>query len=143
MELGMIGLGKMGAFMTERLVRGGHRVVGVDRDPAAVDRATRLAVHGKRRLVAEIQALGVEIPVDAAPLAVFQDCCPRRPANASGLPQHYVRRQTRPDGLPRLLRPRQDAEVQTVRFEGPSPPFIAIASADPATGCGLFQELNL
>ena len=27
MELGMIGLGKMGAFMTERLVRGGHRVV--------------------------------------------------------------------------------------------------------------------
>ena len=29
MELGMIGLGKMGAFMTERLVRGGHRVVGV------------------------------------------------------------------------------------------------------------------
>jgi 6-phosphogluconate dehydrogenase len=36
MELGMIGLGKMGAFMTERLVRGGHRVVGFDRDPAAV-----------------------------------------------------------------------------------------------------------
>jgi 6-phosphogluconate dehydrogenase len=38
MELGMIGLGKMGAFMTERLVRGGHRVVGFDRDPAAVQR---------------------------------------------------------------------------------------------------------
>jgi 6-phosphogluconate dehydrogenase len=38
MELGMIGLGKMGAFMTERLVRGGHRVVGFDRDPAAVAR---------------------------------------------------------------------------------------------------------
>ena len=36
MELGMIGLGKTGAFMTERLVRGGHRVVGFDRDPAAV-----------------------------------------------------------------------------------------------------------
>ena len=38
MELGMIGLGKMGAFMTERLVRGGHRVVGFDRDPDAVKR---------------------------------------------------------------------------------------------------------
>jgi 6-phosphogluconate dehydrogenase len=38
MDLGMIGLGKMGAFMTERLVRGGHRVVGFDRDPAAVAR---------------------------------------------------------------------------------------------------------
>ncbi len=36
MELGMIGLGKMGAYMTERLVRGGHRVIGFDRDPAAV-----------------------------------------------------------------------------------------------------------
>jgi 6-phosphogluconate dehydrogenase len=38
MELGMVGLGKMGAFMTERLVRGGHRVIGFDRDSAAVQR---------------------------------------------------------------------------------------------------------
>ena len=30
MELGMIGLGRMGANMTERLVRGGHHVVGYD-----------------------------------------------------------------------------------------------------------------
>ena len=30
MELGMIGLGKMGANMAERLVEGGHRVVGFD-----------------------------------------------------------------------------------------------------------------
>ena len=30
MELGMIGLGKMGANMAQRLVRGGHRVVGFD-----------------------------------------------------------------------------------------------------------------
>jgi 6-phosphogluconate dehydrogenase len=29
-------LGKMGGYMTERLVRGGHRVVGFDRDPATV-----------------------------------------------------------------------------------------------------------
>jgi 6-phosphogluconate dehydrogenase len=38
MELGMVGLGKMGGFMTERLVRGGHRVIGFDRDPAVVQR---------------------------------------------------------------------------------------------------------
>ena len=38
MELGMIGLGKMGGFMTERLIRGGHRVVGFDRDPGAVQK---------------------------------------------------------------------------------------------------------
>src|SRR5260221_3059282 len=30
MELGMIGLARMGANMTERMVRGGHRVVGFD-----------------------------------------------------------------------------------------------------------------
>ena len=38
MELGMIGLGKMGGFMTERLVRGGHRVIGFDRDPSVVQK---------------------------------------------------------------------------------------------------------
>ncbi len=36
MDLGMIGLGRMGANMTERLVRGGHRVVGYDRSPDSV-----------------------------------------------------------------------------------------------------------
>jgi 6-phosphogluconate dehydrogenase len=35
MELGMIGLGKMGANMAQRLVRGGHRVVGFDPRPEA------------------------------------------------------------------------------------------------------------
>jgi 6-phosphogluconate dehydrogenase len=35
-ELGMIGLGKMGANMVERLQRAGHHIVGYDRDPAAV-----------------------------------------------------------------------------------------------------------
>jgi len=37
MELGMVGLGKMGANMTLRLVRGGHRVVGFARTKAVVD----------------------------------------------------------------------------------------------------------
>ncbi|NEL41857.1 MAG: 6-phosphogluconate dehydrogenase, partial [Xanthomonas perforans] len=30
MELGMVGLGRMGANMAERLVHGGHRVHGYD-----------------------------------------------------------------------------------------------------------------
>ena len=38
MELGMIGLGRMGASMAERLLRGGHRVVGYDPNPEAVQR---------------------------------------------------------------------------------------------------------
>jgi 6-phosphogluconate dehydrogenase len=36
MDLGLVGLGKMGGFMTERLLRGGHRVVGYDRTPSVV-----------------------------------------------------------------------------------------------------------
>ncbi len=36
MELGMIGLGRMGANMAERLVKGGHRVTGFDRSAEAV-----------------------------------------------------------------------------------------------------------
>jgi len=36
MDIGMIGLGKMGANMAERLVRGGHRVVGFDLNPESV-----------------------------------------------------------------------------------------------------------
>ena len=35
MKLGMIGLGRMGANMAERLTRGGHRVVGFDPKPDA------------------------------------------------------------------------------------------------------------
>jgi 6-phosphogluconate dehydrogenase len=36
MEIGMIGLGRMGGNMTERLLRGGHRVVGYTRNAEAV-----------------------------------------------------------------------------------------------------------
>jgi 6-phosphogluconate dehydrogenase len=39
MQLAMIGLGRMGANMTTRLMRGGHQVVVYDRDPAAVQRS--------------------------------------------------------------------------------------------------------
>jgi 6-phosphogluconate dehydrogenase len=39
MQLGMIGLGRMGANMTTRLIRGGHTMVAYDRDPAAVERS--------------------------------------------------------------------------------------------------------
>ena len=39
MQIGMIGLGKMGANMTTRLVNGGHQVVVTDRKPEAVEAA--------------------------------------------------------------------------------------------------------
>jgi 6-phosphogluconate dehydrogenase len=42
MELGMIGLGKMGANMTERLLKGGHQVVVYDRSPEPVQAAAAI-----------------------------------------------------------------------------------------------------
>jgi 6-phosphogluconate dehydrogenase len=40
MELGVVGLGRMGANITRRLVRDGHTCVVSDLDPAAVERLT-------------------------------------------------------------------------------------------------------
>ena len=50
MELGMIGLGRMGANMTERLVRGGHRVISYDRSAEAIQRVVDIGGVGARSL---------------------------------------------------------------------------------------------
>ncbi|MGD2105715.1 MAG: NAD(P)-binding domain-containing protein, partial [Anaerolineae bacterium] len=56
MELGLIGLGKMGANMARRLSRGGHRVVGYNRSPEvayalADEEANVVAVDSSEDLV--------------------------------------------------------------------------------------------
>jgi 6-phosphogluconate dehydrogenase len=53
MELGMIGLGRMGANMAERLVRAGHRVAGFDPDALARQRVADKGVD----CVASLEAL--------------------------------------------------------------------------------------
>jgi 6-phosphogluconate dehydrogenase len=50
MQLAMIGLGKMGGNMTERLMRNGHKMVAYDRDAAVVDRYKALGAAGARDL---------------------------------------------------------------------------------------------
>jgi 6-phosphogluconate dehydrogenase len=50
MEIGMVGLGRMGANMVERLVLGGHRAVGYDRDPAAVAKVVAVGGGGASSL---------------------------------------------------------------------------------------------
>ena len=50
MQLGMIGLGKMGANMSERLVRGGHEVVGYDLNPESVERVVAIGAGGATSL---------------------------------------------------------------------------------------------
>jgi len=50
MELGMIGLGRMGANIVERLLARGHRIVAFDRDASAVKKVcpTRCAFDYRR-----------------------------------------------------------------------------------------------
>ncbi|MGH2536311.1 MAG: phosphogluconate dehydrogenase (NAD(+)-dependent, decarboxylating) [Candidatus Promineifilaceae bacterium] len=58
MEIGMIGLGRMGGNMTQRLLAGGHRVVVTDLSPAALAEAVREGATGCAtlpQLVAELR----------------------------------------------------------------------------------------
>ena len=50
MELGMIGLGRMGANMIERLLNGGHRVVGYARRTESVNRVVEKGAEGANSL---------------------------------------------------------------------------------------------
>ena len=59
MDLGMVGLGRMGANMAARLVAGGHRVVAFDRDAGAV---ARVEAQGGRG-AATLQALAAALPL--------------------------------------------------------------------------------
>ncbi|QOI99303.1 MAG: decarboxylating 6-phosphogluconate dehydrogenase [Phycisphaeraceae bacterium] len=59
MELAIVGLGKMGGNMAERLLKGGHAVVGMDHHADARARITRLggrAAEGFKELLAALAA---------------------------------------------------------------------------------------
>ena len=57
MKLAMIGLGKMGGNMTERLLRGGHSVVAFDRGPDVVQKYAKLGATGAASLAEVIRSL--------------------------------------------------------------------------------------
>ena len=57
MDLGMIGLGRMGANMAERLVRGGHRVVGFDRNQESRQRIEEKGAESAASLEALVRRL--------------------------------------------------------------------------------------
>ncbi len=58
MELGMIGLGRMGANMTERLLNGGHRVVAYARTPEKVQSVVKKGAEGAHSLEEFVPKLG-------------------------------------------------------------------------------------
>jgi 6-phosphogluconate dehydrogenase len=59
MELGMIGLGRMGANMTERLVRGGHKVITYDRSAEAIQRVVDIGALGTHSLADFVKQLSL------------------------------------------------------------------------------------
>jgi 6-phosphogluconate dehydrogenase len=71
MQLGMIGLGRMGANMVRRLLRGGHQGVVFDRSPKSVDELAREKATGSsslQDLVAKLdkpRALWLMVPAAA------------------------------------------------------------------------------
>ena len=64
MELGFVGLGKMGLNMVTRLSRGGHHIAAFDRSAEAVAKAETVGARGAASLEALVRAL-------AAPRAVW------------------------------------------------------------------------
>ena len=56
-EIGMVGLGRMGANMAERVARAGHRVVGFDPDAAARQRVVERGAEAALSLEALVAAL--------------------------------------------------------------------------------------
>lgn len=59
MELGIIGLGRMGASMTERLLRGGHTLITYDRSPEAIQRCVDKGALGAHSLADFVKQLTV------------------------------------------------------------------------------------
>jgi 6-phosphogluconate dehydrogenase len=57
MQLGMIGLGRMGASMVRRLLRGGHDCVVFDRTPPAMDALIREGARGAASLAELVKQL--------------------------------------------------------------------------------------
>jgi 6-phosphogluconate dehydrogenase len=72
MKLGLVGLGRMGAGIAERLRRDGHEVVGYDRDPALRDVASLEA------LVASLEpprVVWLMVPAGAPTEQTFEEVC--------------------------------------------------------------------
>jgi len=79
MELAMIGLGKMGANMATRLLRGGHRMVAFDLNEAAIQKAETEGAIGARTLKEAVEKLSaprvvwVMVPAGAPTEAVISE----------------------------------------------------------------------
>ncbi|MGI0140488.1 MAG: phosphogluconate dehydrogenase (NAD(+)-dependent, decarboxylating) [Thermoplasmata archaeon] len=83
MELGMVGLGRMGENMAARLVKGGHRAVGYSRTRSTVDAAVQdgiVPAYTLRGLVAKLhrpRAIWLMVPAGAPTESAIDRLLPR------------------------------------------------------------------
>jgi len=99
MQIGMIGLGKMGGNMAERLRRAGHDVVGYDRDPKISDVPT---VKELATRLTPPRAVWVMVPAGeptAETITELKDLLDRGDTVIDGGNSHYVEDQKHGDFL--------------------------------------------
>ena len=106
MELGLVGLGKMGGNMRERIRRAGHTVIGYDRNPDLAD------VHSLEELVGKLKGprvVWVMVPAGAATQSTVDELAELlwSPATSSWTAATPAGRTTR--STPRSWRPRASA----------------------------------
>ena len=83
MQIGMVGLGKMGANMTTRLLRGGHEVVVFDRSAESVAAAAKGGAAAATSLadlvsrLASPRAVWVMVPIPPRPRYRRSPACSR------------------------------------------------------------------
>ncbi|MEW2568545.1 NAD(P)-binding domain-containing protein, partial [Streptomyces sp. NPDC047070] len=70
MQLGLIGLGKMGGNMRERIRRAGHTVIGYDRNPELADVSSLAELVGK---LEGPRVVWVMVPAGAATQGVIDE----------------------------------------------------------------------
>ncbi len=82
MQIGMVGLGRMGAGMTRRLLRGGHQVVGMDRNAdvvAQLEQEGATGAHSLHELVSKLEtprAIWLSLPAGTITEQTISDLIP-------------------------------------------------------------------
>src|SRR6202046_439527 len=75
MQLGLIGLGRMGANMVRRLIKGGHECVVYDRTPKVVEQVARAKAVGSSSLEDSVKKLkNPRVIWLMAPAAIVDNC---------------------------------------------------------------------
>ena len=129
MQLGMIGLGRMGANMVRRLLKGGHQCVVFDMSPKAVNELVKEKAAGSSSLPDLIAKLDKPRAIWLmVPAAAVDETIAKSPAPSGGGRHPDRRRQF-------LLHRRYPARQGTGRESG-----FTTSTSEPAAASGVWSE---